>query len=445
MDNFKQKFSQYIKMPEMRPFWYFLPFVIGFFIVEGIEETFHVQSSLIFIFNSLFFIAIAIFLFIISLRLARANLEVKLEHNELSSIISTLQSGIVAYDPNFKITIFNKIAEGIFGLRSDEIIGKIFTPENIKEPRLKLFIQTMFPSLAPAIIKRSDPGVYPQIVDVSFGENRLNLRVATNKIIDPAGNLLGFVKIIVDRTREVELIKSKSEFIGVAAHQLRTPITSLHWMFESLSGESLSDNAKQIVNSGLEQSAFVSKIVNDLLDVSQIEEGRFGFNFGKVNIGFLIDEIIGSAKSFVEEAGIKIFFQKPVEPIELNVDSQKLSMALYNILDNAVRYNVKNGEVRIDIEKLADKPYVQIAIRDTGIGIPPVEIDKLFTKFFRAENAIRYAPNGSGLALYIAKNIIKRHGGDIRAESEINRGSVFYITLPTDSSLIPPKEIVYES
>lgn len=439
-----QKFSQYLKMPEMRIFWYFILLAIIFFIFEGIAQAFDSRAILTLVLSVFFFIVAAVFIFIVSLRLVKAGNEIKLKQSEFLSIVSTLQGAVVAYDPNFKITIFNKIAEAIFNLRADEVIGKIFSPESIKEPRFKLFVQTMFPSLAPAIIKRSDPGAYPQIVDISFGDGRLELRVATNKILDLQGNLLGFVKVITDRSREVRLLHSKSEFIAVAAHQLRTPLTGIHWMFENLDKENLNDSAKTIVQSGLDQSAFVLKIVNDLLDVSQIEEGHFGFNFNKVNIVFLMDEIIGAVKNLAEESGIKIYFQKPAEPIELSVDAQKLGIALYNIIDNAIRYNVKNGEVRVEMERLKDKPYIQITIKDTGIGISSSDLNKLATKFFRAENAVKYVANGSGLGLYIVKNILKCHGGDIRIESEINRGSVFYITLPTDPGLIPPKEIGYE-
>ena len=96
------------------------------------------------------------------------------------------------------------------------------------------------------------------------------------------------------------------------------------------------------------------------------------------------------------------------------------------------------------VEKLKDKPYLQISVKDTGIGVPPEVTKKIFTKFFRADNAMKIAPNGSGLGLYIVKNIIKRHGGEIWVESELNRGSTFYFIIPLDSSLIPQKEFIYE-
>ncbi len=98
----------------------------------------------------------------------------------------------------------------------------------------------------------------------------------------------------------------------------------------------------------------------------------------------------------------------------------------------------------VSVKKLTDAPYVEISVRDTGIGIPPEEVQKLFVKFFRASNALKFATEGSGLGLYIAQNIVRAHGGSMRVESELGRGSIFSFTLPTDYSLIPPKEVPLE-
>ena len=189
----------------------------------------------------------------------------------------------------------------------------------------------------------------------------------------------------------------------------------------------MNDDQRQLVNSGLESSSYVLKIVNDLLDASQMEEGKFGYSFEKIEISKFIEDIVGKAKELSDMAGIKIYFQKSAEAIEVNIDSQKLGMVLFNLIDNAIRYNVKNGQVIVSVEKQSDKPYVQIEVKDTGIGIPQESLLKLFDKFFRSENAIKLVPNGSGLGLYIARNIIRRHGGEIWAESEINRGSIFIL------------------
>jgi len=360
------------------------------------------------------------------------------------AVIEALRDGIIVYDRDFKILVFNKAAEKFFNLNSEEIIGRSFSPNNIKEPKLKILIQTLFPSLAPIIVKHSESSVYPQVVDISFEEPKIEIRVVTNKIGDSKGGIFGFIKIINDRTRELNILRIKSEFISTAAHQLRTPLTAINWALESLARESLTENQKPIVEAGLQASSHLLKIVNDLLDVSKIEEGRYGYNFEKINLIDFIENVIKKAEEIAVPAGIKIYLKKPTGAIEADIDIQKMEIALFNLLDNAVRYNVKNGEATVSIERLKDRPYVQISVKDTGIGIPKEDIKKIFTKFFRAENAVKTVANGSGLGLYMVKNIVKRHGGDIWIESELNRGSIFYFTLPLDSKLIPAKEIADE-
>ncbi|HDH31575.1 MAG TPA: PAS domain-containing protein [Candidatus Wolfebacteria bacterium] len=434
-----KKFALYAGLPEMRLFWIFLPLVLIILVIN-----FPYLPRVWFLTTAIAFFVLATIIFIVNLRLARSNLDIKLERNELTGIVSNLNIGVIAYDPNFKILIFNRAAEAIFSIRPEEVIGKVFDLEKAKGPNLKLLSQIIYPSLAPLVIKLSEVGVYPQIADFSFEEPKTELRVTTNKIIDSSGHLLGFVKLVHDRTREIAILRSKSEFITVAAHQLRTPSTAVYWALESLSKESLTPSQKELADTGFGAAGNLLKTINDLLDVSKIEEGRFGYQFENVNIISFLEEILGELMLLAKQSGIKLYFQKPEEPsIVLYVDPQKLKMVLFNLVDNAIKYNVPNGKVTVGLERVKDQPYIQISVKDTGIGIPPTQINKLFTKFFRAENATRAVPSGLGLGLYIIRNVIKRHGGEIRAESELNRGTTFYFTIPTNPKLIPPKEIIY--
>jgi signal transduction histidine kinase len=434
-----KKISLYLNLPEMRLFWYFLPLVL-FIAVINILYLPPVWTLI----SIGLLLALGLFIFINNLRLAKSNLQIKIERSELKSVISNLRDGVVAYGPDFKILIFNQAAEQIFNIGAEAVVGQIISPEQAKERRFELLARVIFPSLAATVVRRSEAGVYPQIVEMSFDEPRLDLRVITDRIIDSHGRLLGFIKLIRDRTREVELLRSKGEFITVAAHQLRTPLTGIQWAFESLRKEPLNEPLKEIVETGLRAASEVLRNVNDLLDASKIEEGKFGYNFESVDIASFIEEALANVKDLARQAAVKVYFQKPAEgTITLNVDVQKLSMAFANLLDNAIKYNVQNGEVAVSVEKLKDKPFVQVSVKDTGLGMSSLDVEKLFTKFFRAENAVKSAPGGIGLGLYITKNIIKRHGGDIWAESELNRGTTFYFTLPTDPNLIPAKEIVY--
>jgi signal transduction histidine kinase len=433
------KLKLYAKLPEMRLFWIFLPFLIILLVINIL----YLPKFLAFISAGVFLI-LGFIILINNLRLARSNLEVKIERNELSSIILNLRDGIIAYDSNFKILIFNRAAEQIFDFKAETVIGQNLTPDKSRETRFKLLAQVFFPSLAPTVVRHSEPGAYPQIADLSFENPHLELRIITDKIVDPRGQLLGFVKLIHDRTREVELLRNKTEFITVASHQLRTPLTGVNWALESLVKEELNEGQKELVRMASEATAKLAKTVNDLLDVSKIEEGKFGYKFEQINIVDFLREIVKDAEILAKKTGIKVYFQKPAETsILAPIDGLKLRMVFLNLIDNAIRYNVPNGEVILAIERVENKPYVIASVKDTGLGIPADQMGKLFTKFFRAENVVKSQTEGSGLGLYIVKNIVKRHGGDIRVESEINRGSTFYITLPTDLKLIPQKEIVY--
>lgn len=436
MNYFFKKAFLYAGLPEMRLFWYFLPLALLIAIIDVI------YLPIIWAWTSVGIIVLFSFvLFANNLRSARLNLEIKIERNQLKSIVSNLFDGIIAYDEYFRILVFNRTSGDIFKLDPEKVVGQTFTPDKAKDSQYYLLSQILFPSLAPVIIRRTEGGVYPQVVDMSFSNPKLDLRVTTDKIIDPNGRLLGFVKIVRDRTRELGILKSKSEFIEVAAHQLRTPLTSINWIFEGLMNEKLNDAQKELVGMGKIATSTVLKTVNDLLDVSQIEEGRYGYKFEETDITAFLEKILAEELPIAKQAGIKLYFKKPDFPISVSIDPQKLSIAFSNLVTNAIKYNVENGEVTIEIKKVEDKPYVQISVKDTGIGIPSEDVKSLFTKFFRAENAVKTVTEGTGLGLYITKNVIQRHGGEIWAESQLNRGTTFYFTLPLDPRLVPQAEI----
>ncbi|MEW5805665.1 MAG: ATP-binding protein [Patescibacteria group bacterium] len=377
--------------------------------------------------------------------LAKTNFALRLEKNQNHAIINSLSEGVIAYDQDFKIWSMNDGAEIICGIRREEVLDKKVTPEWAGNDKLKILAAVVFPSLAPVVVKKT-VATYPQVVDISLTEPReLHLEVTTNQIFDESKNLLGFVKIIRDRSREIQLLKTKSEFITIAAHQLRTPLSGIHWAAESLANEELgplTEEQKALVSQSLETIEKLIKMVDDLLDVSKIEEGKFGYQMEKADLVALAQEILGTYKEIAEKYKVKLAFYKPEAALPLiKMDKAKIMMVVQNLVDNAIKYNVENGEVKVRVEQLKDKPYVQVSVEDTGIGIPAQDLPRLFTKFFRSENTLKKETEGSGLGLFIVKNIIKRHGGDIWVNSIEKRGSTFSFVLPIDESLIPPVEI----
>ena len=431
----------YAALPEMRPFWIFAPVVLTIAVINIVYLSGFWAAVSVGL-----FVLLGVLIFFTNLRLARSNLQIKVERNQMQSIIKTLENGIIAYDPEFRVLVFNPAAESIFGVQAAEVAGKAFTPDKAQEPRYRVLAQTIFPSLAPLALTRSRAGEYPQVVDLSFDEPQLDLRVTTTKIIDQAGKLLGFMKIIQDRSRELGLLRSKSEFITVAAHQLRTPLVAVDWAFEnSLKDPALPQGAKEAIELGKKASTKLLRTVNDLLDVSKIEEGRFGYQFENIEFIGYVEKILGEVSLIAKEYGVNVYYDRPQEPsIAMYVDPAKLSIVFSNLLDNAIKYNMKGGSVTLKVERMKDKPYLTVSVKDTGVGVPPEQVPNLFKKFFRAENIMKLETEGTGLGLYIAKNIVMRHGGQIWAESVLNRGTTVSFSLPTDPKLIPPKEIIYE-
>lgn len=428
-------------MPEMRIFWFFILLLLG---VLG--TTFFELSPVLKIVSFVILTGIGFIVYVNTTQITRKNLETKTAYARLQNVISNLRDGVIVYDQNFKIYIFNSAAENILSLKAEEIIGQTFTLK-LKEgmqPKYRLLLMLLFPALAPTVIRRTEAGAYPQITDFSFDNPQLDLRVTTTEVRDEDGYAVGYMKVVRDRTRELALLRAKNEFITIASHQLRTPLTGISWAWETLHGETLTSEQKEVVENGREATSYLLKIIEDLLQTAQIEEGRFGYQFTEVDMKKFAEEIVGEYMPVAKEKQVSLYLDAPKESVTLMADADKLRIALSNLVDNGIKYNIPGGEVTVTIELPTKEPFVKVSVKDTGLGIAEETLPQLFKKFFRGEEVKQREVNGSGLGLYIVKNIIRRHGGKIWAESTPNRGSIFSFTLPTDPSLIPPKEIVYE-
>jgi two-component system sensor histidine kinase VicK len=424
----------------MRIFWALAPFLVVLLAINTVY-----LPSFWKIVSVVLSVGFGIVIFFMTRRISGLNRAAKSEEMELRNIVSSLDDAVVGYSKDFEVLNFNPAAERLFGVPQKDIIGHKITPRDVQHAPLRLLTQVVFPSLAPVMVPRNE-GNGASVIDITFDDPALELRVTTAPLRDDSGNLLGFVKIIRDRTREISLLKSKTEFITIASHQLRTPMTEISWALESLaSSPSVDEQTHTTLDSTLKAARSLIKVTEDILNIAKIEEGRFGYKFQQADIADFVEKTMEQVLPLAKQAGISMYFDRPNEPLPpITIDPQKLSIVLVNLLENAVRYNTPKGEVTVRLEKLADNPFVKISVKDTGIGIPSEEIGKLFGKFFRADNAIKYQTRGSGLGLFIARNIVRSHGGQMGAESELNRGSVFYFTLPIDPSLIPPREVPLE-
>ncbi len=388
-------------------------------------------------------IVIAVLTFVALYAAAKSEWATTVERSELTSITSALADALILYDTNFTVIFFNAAAEKIFKLNARTVLGHRLSPRDVEQDGWRILTQVVFPSLAPRVITHSSEGEYPQIADVSFTDPELEIRVTTAPVLDERGATMAFMKIIRDFTAQTAAMRAKDEFITVASHQLRGPVTDISWALQALEGATeLSDSNKAIVQNASAACQGLLRRVEDFLNVSRMEDGRVGYEFEETDIGDFLQKTLNDALPAARQAGIKLYLDVPNEGLaKVFIDQKHLSIVVINLIENAIRYNIEHGEVIVRAVQQEGKPFVEVTVKDTGIGIPPEAIAKLFTKFFRAENAVKSQTEGSGIGLYIARGIVRAHGGEIWAESELNRGTTIHFTLPIDQTLVPKHEV----
>lgn len=233
-----------------------------------------------------------------------------------------------------------------------------------------------------------------------------------------------------ERQKAIDIMKS--EFISIASHQLRTPLSVIKWTLKMcLDGDlgKLTQEQNNFLTKTYDSNERMISLVNDLLDVSRIEEGRFEYQFTKFDIKQLLKEVLDQYKVFIKEKELLVKTNIDDQgKILIRGDREKLFVVFSNLIDNAVKFTAKGG--MIDILANKDKNRAQVTIKDSGIGIGTEDQKRLFTKFFRAESAKRVQTQGTGLGLFIVKNIIKKHKGKIKIDSILNKGTTVVCCLP---------------
>lgn len=350
------------------------------------------------------------------------------------AIIENLVLGLIEYSNDFTILRVNKAAEELLGFKREHVIGKRISGEDVKNKELQ--------SLAEIIHMDPSRGTYENPVE-HVGEISIRypipceLQTITFKITsETSGNDTQFVKIIRDITREKLIDKNKSDFITIVAHQLRTPLSAIKWVFnmvlENKDGFSV-DHAKTL-RDGSQATERMIHLINDLLDVVRIEDGRFGYEFRQNDIIKTIADVTGNMKTRADWKKISLNVEFPHDQLPAFVfDESRISLAITNIIENAIDYTPEGGSVNVVAQKENGK--IKISVKDTGMGIQKGDMQKLLiTKFFRSAHAIGAQTDGSGLGLFISNNIIRSHKGTVVIESEENKGTTVSITIPTTLS-----------
>ncbi len=354
------------------------------------------------------------------------------EKDKTMAVIISFIDGLLVFNENNFLEMVNPKAEGFLKENLDDLIGKSI--EELKENDcLKPLIEILLKHEVFGGKKSNGEDLktpFREEIQIEKGQT-LEISVVS---IDTEKQRIGTLVALHDISREKMVEAMKSEFVSIAAHQLRTPLSAIKWTMKMLIDGDLGElNEDQM---GLVEKTYASNermvnLINDLLNVTRIEEGRYLYKPELTHIEDLIDPLVDSYKPEIERRGINLKIKKPkTKTPTIAADIEKITLVVQNLLDNAIKYTPKGGEVLISIKHDSDAGRVQVSFKDSGVGIPKDQQTRLFGKFFRAANVVRMETEGSGLGLFISKNVISAHGGDIWFESEEGKGSTFYFYLP---------------
>lgn len=231
-----------------------------------------------------------------------------------------------------------------------------------------------------------------------------------------------------------QVSQMKSEFVSVASHQLRTPLTGIKWMINLImthQAEGLTKEQLKGLQDIQENNQRMIDLVNDLLNVSRIEQGKLGLQPEKVSLGKLIRDLVKEYSALAEASNIKFSLKlQPNLPLIL-IDQRGIELVLRNLIDNAIRYIRGEGQVKISLSKEDNR--IRCEVQDNGVGIPKADQKKIFQKFFRSRNVLKYQTEGTGLGLFIARAFIRDAKGRIDFWSEEGEGSTFWFEIPIKS------------
>ena len=257
------------------------------------------------------------------------------------------------------------------------------------------------------------------------------LKVKSFPLRDDNGALLGKIAVLHDVTHFKEIDRLKSEFVSHVSHELKTPLTSIKGFIDNLRDRiagDLTSRQEDYLERMAKNADRLIRMINELLDISLIEAGSIKLHYTPLLLSELIEEVSDGLRPIAIQKNIEISLVKFDEERQIRVDRDKIEQVITNLVDNAILYTQPGGKILINLDN--DHGFIKTRISDNGVGIPLEEQDRIFDRFYRLERNSILEPKGTGLGLFIAKNVIEMHGGQIWVASEAGKGSEFTFTLP---------------
>lgn len=355
--------------------------------------------------------------------------ELAAEHAKDEALIESIGEGFLAINLDGKIITANHAVEDMIKLEHSQIVGAHFGSilhlKDKKDVPIPPDQHIIHRAIEEKVKMRTLPSEILTCEQKDGGSFPISI-TATPFLLGM--EIQGVVVTMRDITEEKRIDRMKSEFISLASHQLRTPLTAIGWYIELLQSEEieLTNDQKEYMEQILHSHQRMVVLVNSLLNVSRIELGRVKIEPKEMTIDELVNLPIQNLQHEMDSK--KLQFKKKLPDGSLSVDPDLVQLVVENLLSNAVKYTPDGGVVELNV--MGDKDEIRFSVTDTGMGIPHAQQSRIFEKLFRADNVVKADTQGNGIGLYISKNTVDAWGGKLWFQSEEGKGTTFHFTVP---------------
>lgn len=343
--------------------------------------------------------------------------------------IDDVSDHIVIADTEGKIIFANRSMVEVTGYKREEMIGKKAGGKDLWGGQMsKEFYDDMWKTIK--VDKRPFGG---QLKNKTREGKEFEVYLVVTPILDERGNIEFFVGVERNITKEKAIDRAKSEFVSLASHQLRTPLSTVSWYAEMLLSGDVGDiqgSQREYLEEIYKGNRRMVELVNALLNVSRLEVGSFSVDPEPTHIIPIAESVLAEIKPIVDKKALVVLTEFGKDLPVLNADPKLLRIVFQNLLSNAAKYTPEGGRIGLHVLLDDEKQHILLKVSDTGWGIPKEQREKIFSKLFRADNVKSMDTEGTGLGLYIVKSIVEQAGGTIWFESEMNKGTTFTVTLP---------------
>ncbi len=360
------------------------------------------------------------------------NEKIRSEREKLDVILHSIADAVVVISRDGKVQLINSVAADLCDLNLFETIGHEF------HGLLRFKSQTSDKELDfidQALEKGEIHAPTGKTLMVKKDGSQLPVAESAAPIKDSEGHITGCVLVFRDATKEREIDQMKTEFVSVASHQLRSPLSGIKWLIELVLNDTgkLKPDQREYLEEIDTSNERMIQLVEDLLDVSRIETGRkFTIEKKDFDVIPVLDDLLKEMARLSQQKQVSVSVAGSMpKSLLINADQEKIREVFKNLISNAIKYTLKDGHVTVGYAHNGEEDV--FSVKDDGIGIPQAEQKKIFEKFFRAGNVARVDAEGTGLGLYIAKAIVEGHGGKIWFESKEGRGTTFFFSLRNSS------------